>query len=1518
MSILGSMTTAVLGLTAQSRALGHISDNIANAQTTGYKRVDTSFNTLVLRSDADYQPPGGVVAQAKYSNNGQGSLSQVESSTHVALQGQGFFTVTRPVTDDSSTSSAQKYYTRVGDFDLDDSRYLTNSAGFRLNGFIEDPITGKIDTTGDMQAIQILNTIDRPVPTTNIDLFANLPATPKAGEAPPDTTIKVFDNNGEQQTIQLKWRQQGNNDWRLSVVAPDAVGTQPMGPGFKGETPLNTMSQVTPGSESRKQINTISIGGTPTDNLDDVNAKRVQSAGSLPDVWVTRLKSADAGDGIDIGDSWQVELPSMFPFPATTKTMLITDENIDSLRTIQGATQALADLINADSSSAAVATVNGAELVLTSKKIATVELTNFPNRHVAIGDTYTVTVDNIPYSVTVSSANADKLKTFDDVAEALADKINAADPPASAIADVKPGTFTQSARIVLGARAGVFSASYALSQYYSASNDTTVSEGYLSVAEVSAASGSAGQIIDLSFNSSLDDGTGTKASSKQIEIGDVFTLDIGARSTFQPVKKTVTVTADNFADLKDMDGVATEFFNLISTDLNAGADYGLKVSISPNGDNILRLESDPVGTDYDFDSDDDGTQDLITLTVVDDAQTTTKDAATDLNGDGSVDASDNIYNTTAVPSYKAFTPTITPKNGTPAIQIGEVYSITIDSTVFSETITKANVGTLRNYDGVIASLADKINASSLASSVIATTKTSSLNDPSQLVLTAVEAGEAFDAKIDIATGPTTANAEITPVETQKATITPTPKPNAWKATFFGPEIDIGDRWEVSIPANGSFPALAKSLQVTTTNYNTLTDIEGVVRNLADQINADPNASVTATIDESVLTLTSKDSGGTVSFTPTISVTNGSSKATGKINERQPTNILGVKQKQSVSFAGGVGDVGAVYEVSVNSPELADFSTRTTVPDVIINKAIVSTTRSASATQTQLSQVTFQQRSLEAGDVYAVMVGGERYEVVVNNSHKAYDDVVEDLVTMINADSPQRAVASQSSSLSNVLMLESTAVNTAMDVQAPQIASVGFSQSDIQVGDHFEIRVKNGPTLAITITEDNFRSLSDMTKVIDAFKDLIEETYADEIDYIGSTGSSNGTSGANTKASSGYPDDRLLLTLPEGVEADFFTVVAPRVTTASFTSNTLAAGQEYKVKVDGTAYSVLITEDNLENYNDINDVLDGLRSKIEEDTGARVSPMRIEDGQNGFLRFVADDPADTFTVEEPDQQVIGGTFRYTTTGDELSIGDIAERLADQINSAGLPIAASVVNGTVTLASTKDSVSWVASSSSKAGLTPGYARLQFGGTDPITGETVPAGTIRAIDMNAPDGSSSASASQSAGETAMVTFNVDFGSGAQEITLNLGEFRSATGVTQFAGEKVSVSGVQQNGSARGQFENVEVDKSGNVVVNFNNGRSRTVAQIGITLFNNPNGLTRESGGVFTQTAESGDPSGPFLAGTNGAAQVISNSLEGSNVDIADEFTKLIVTQRTYTANTRIVTTSDQMLQDALNMVR
>jgi flagellar hook protein FlgE len=171
--------------------------------------------------------------------------------------------------------------------------------------------------------------------------------------------------------------------------------------------------------------------------------------------------------------------------------------------------------------------------------------------------------------------------------------------------------------------------------------------------------------------------------------------------------------------------------------------------------------------------------------------------------------------------------------------------------------------------------------------------------------------------------------------------------------------------------------------------------------------------------------------------------------------------------------------------------------------------------------------------------------------------------------------------------------------------------------------------------------------------------------------------------------------------------------------------------------------------------------------------------------------------------------------------------------------------------------------------------------------------------------------------AGDPALISFTANFGQGPQAITLNLGAFGAARGVTQYAGEEYELRNLAQNGVPLGAYSSTTIRENGDVAINYDNGQARVIARVPITTFNAPDMLQRLDGQAFMRTLESGEARTSDPA-SNGAGRLSVGSVERSNVDIAAEFSKLIVAQRAYTANTRIVTASDEMLQDTINMRR
>lgn len=179
MGIFNALTTAVGGLQAQSYALQNISGNIANSQTTGFKRTDTSFANLVADSSAARQVSGGVQALSRGTNTVQGDIQAASVSTFMAINGDGYFVVQRPsgFPDNQPVFAGNELYTRRGDFQMDKDGYLVNGTGYYLMGLPIDSSTGNV--TGSVpQVLKITNDFLPAQETTTIQYRANLAATP--------------------------------------------------------------------------------------------------------------------------------------------------------------------------------------------------------------------------------------------------------------------------------------------------------------------------------------------------------------------------------------------------------------------------------------------------------------------------------------------------------------------------------------------------------------------------------------------------------------------------------------------------------------------------------------------------------------------------------------------------------------------------------------------------------------------------------------------------------------------------------------------------------------------------------------------------------------------------------------------------------------------------------------------------------------------------------------------------------------------------------------------------------------------------------------------------------------------------------------------------------------------------------------------------------------------------------------------------------------------------------------------
>jgi flagellar hook protein FlgE len=151
---------------------------------------------------------------------------------------------------------------------------------------------------------------------------------------------------------------------------------------------------------------------------------------------------------------------------------------------------------------------------------------------------------------------------------------------------------------------------------------------------------------------------------------------------------------------------------------------------------------------------------------------------------------------------------------------------------------------------------------------------------------------------------------------------------------------------------------------------------------------------------------------------------------------------------------------------------------------------------------------------------------------------------------------------------------------------------------------------------------------------------------------------------------------------------------------------------------------------------------------------------------------------------------------------------------------------------------------------------------------------------------------------------------------ITLNIGSNTSSSGVTQYAGFN-AINSVDSDGVPTGNLSGVAVSDTGRVIALFDNGQTRDIYQLALASWPNANGLDPRDGNAYATSALSGDPVVNIpLSGATG--NIVSSALEASTTDIAEEFTNMIITQRAYSANTRVITTADQMLEETINIKR
>jgi flagellar hook protein FlgE len=236
MSLIGAFIAGVTGIDAQTQKLGAVSDNIANANTVGYKPTFVNFESLVIPTGAPTTEdstgpvpfnfaPGGVTPSPQMQMYQQGLLTSTQSSTDLAISGRGFFAVT-PTQDISGSGTSatlaqgsELALTRAGSFTLNANGLLVNSAGFALLG---TPVGSTLPTS--LTGLQPVALDPGPTveiggtATTSISISANLPAGTTVGTTE-QQTIGVFDSSGTEYSLGITYTNTGTNTWTAAATS---------------------------------------------------------------------------------------------------------------------------------------------------------------------------------------------------------------------------------------------------------------------------------------------------------------------------------------------------------------------------------------------------------------------------------------------------------------------------------------------------------------------------------------------------------------------------------------------------------------------------------------------------------------------------------------------------------------------------------------------------------------------------------------------------------------------------------------------------------------------------------------------------------------------------------------------------------------------------------------------------------------------------------------------------------------------------------------------------------------------------------------------------------------------------------------------------------------------------------------------------------------------------------------------------------------------------------------------------
>ena len=424
--------------------------------------------------------------------------------------------------------------------------------------------------------------------------------------------------------------------------------------------------------------------------------------------------------------------------------------------------------------------------------------------------------------------------------------------------------------------------------------------------------------------------------------------------------------------------------------------------------------------------------------------------------------------------------------------------------------------------------------------------------------------------------------------------------------------------------------------------------------------------------------------------------------------------------------------------------------------------------------------------------------------------------------------------------------------------------------------------------------------------------------------------------------------------------------------------TVAQGTYADVDALVDAINAAIAADSVLNGKVVAENRDGVVSFRTTDTGEDAS-IKLSEGNGGLANLnIADGASDTGLADDdtpinelaevsaaladgdkinisgtnPDGSVVSSTFTYGTSNDGTTVADLVAKIEDAFTG----VTASFEDGKIVLTDDEAGESQTSISLNAMPTNTGTISL-YGFTNTVAGRdagthsasifvydslgnrhTVEITFTKADEPNTwtweveVDGGL---ISPTAGYKGRVTFNndgslaaftsddnqplkFDPGSGADpmEVRLDAGRSGAFDGITQLSAPSTTIASYQ-DGHGMGVLSGISIDAQGRITGTFTNGTSHVLAQIVLADFTNREGLRKAGNNLFEPTANSGDPI-IGLAGVNFPTIITPGALELSNVDLVREFTDMIVTQRGFQANARVITTTDAMLDEVIRIRR